>query len=74
MTADPASTHLLEEIKADVIRAVRSPARCEGCGYWRPVETLTVVLLGGHHYRWCPGCNRDRVHHPEEIVTQEAAR
>ncbi len=61
-----------ERLPAD-IKAV-TPTRCDGCGYWRPLESLTVVLLRGHRFRWCAGCNRDRVHHPEEIVTQEAAR
>ena len=68
--ADPAFERLLAEIKADAIRAV-TPTRCDGCGYPRPAESLTVVLLRGHRYRWCPGCDRQRMHHPEEVGIQE---
>jgi hypothetical protein len=68
--ADPAFELLLEQIKGDLIRAAM-PARCEGCGYWRPVGTLTVVQLRGHRFRYCPACERQRMHHPEEVVIQE---
>jgi len=70
--AAAAFSRLLEEIKADAIRAVTPAprvgphARCDGCGYWRPAESLTVVSIRGHRFAWCPGCERQRHHHPDE--------
>jgi hypothetical protein len=62
---------VLEAIKADAIRAVTPLARCDGCGYWRPAASVTVVSIRGHRFAWCPGCNGQRQPHPEEIVVRE---
>jgi hypothetical protein len=48
--------------------------QCDGCGYWQPVESVTVVSLRGQQFRWCPVCDHQRMKHPEETVTRKAAR
>jgi hypothetical protein len=69
--ADASFERLLDDIRGDLIRAVTPPARCDGCLYWCPVETLTVVQLRVYRFRYCPGCERQRMHHPEEVQIQE---
>jgi quercetin dioxygenase-like cupin family protein len=71
--ADAAFERLLAEIRASAIAAVTPPpTRCDGCLYWRPAASITVVSIRGHRFQFCPGCEHARWHHPDEITIHEA--